>query len=490
MKLSIKIIADKLSDHISEINIADGKMDISGARLLTTADGIRHDILYVAHARGYLDDEKFNDCVLCVHANDWLILNFADENEALSVVLDIFEKFNAWETLLRDAVEHGRDIQHFIDISRYALPFPIFITDAFANITGYSREYGTGEVDIYWDSIVQHGKIHDRVFSRILMDDHDIPVHDWDETPMIYNTHPRRSIGLYIFQNREIIGAIIIIEHGRNLSAGDCQLSDIFRDAVTSASCKRGQDAELRTAAAIMQDYLDGKNVDKERLWTHVCERAGRQNGDIELILLRNTRRADFNYKSNTSFRLTNAGVACFCVPYHDYVLSVIACGNETAFLAKVRDLLYGDEYLYGVSLPFSSVETMPAALSQAILAIKIGDKIPGTVNKCVDYAYVYMLNRLAEDSGLSAGLLHPALAALKKYDEKYRTSLYGTLYEYLRLERNVVATAKHLRIHRNSMIYRLQRLEKLLNIDLDDINVRMYLMLSYHIDMTNPISP
>jgi len=59
--------------------------------------------------------------------------------------------------------------------------------------------------------------------------------------------------------------------------------------------------------------------------------------------------------------------------------------------------------------------------------------------------------------------------------------SIQHVFYEYRRLERNVGATAKHLLIHRNAMIYRLQRLEKLLNLDLDDINVRMYLILSYH---------
>ena len=484
MKLSMEIIADKLSAYNSEINIAAGKMEISGARLLATAGEIKQDILYIAPARDYFDDDKLENCILCVHGPDWIKLNSVNVNEAFAAVLDIFDEFNAWENMLRDAVEHGQDMQHFIDISGYALPFPIFITDAMGVVLGYSRGYGAGEVDIYWDSIVLHGKIHERVFSHSLMNDHDQVIHDWDVTPRIYNTYPRRSIGLYIYQNGEIIGAIIIIECGRSLSAGACQLADIFRNAASSASNKRGQNAELRTIATIMQDYLNGKNIDSEHLWTHVCGKAGRQDEDLELILLKNTKRSDFNYKSNMSFKLANAGVACFCVPYGDYVMAVITCGNESPFLVKVRELLYDDEYLYGVSLPFSSVGTMPVALSQAALAIKIGDKISGTVNRCADYAYAYLLNRLSEDNGLAAGLVHPALTTLKKYDEKHRTSLYGTLYEYLRLERNVVATAKHLLIHRNSMIYRLQRLEDLLNLDLDDINVRMYLMLSYHIDM------
>ena len=488
MKISMEIIADKLSDYTSETNITGGKMELSGARLLASADKIKRDILYIAPARDYFDDDGFDDCVLCVHGQDWIKLCSIDVNDAFAAALDIFDEFNSWETMLREAVEHGRDMQHLIDISRYALPFPIFITDAMGVVLGYSKEYGVGEVDIFWDSIVLHGKIHDRVFARSLKDDQGRVIHDWDVTPRIYDTYPRRSIGLYILRDGEINGAILIIEHGWRLSGGACQLADIVRDAASSVSYKRGRDAELRTAAIIMQDYLDGKDIDRERLWTHVCGCAGRQNEDIELILLKNTRREDFNYKSNMSFRLANAGIACFCVPYLDYVMAVIVCGNEAAFLAKAGELLYGDEYFYGISLPFSSVETMPVALSQATLAIKIGKKIPGAVNKCVDYAYAYILNRLADDIDVSAGLLHPALTILKKYDEKHRTSLYGTLYEYLRLERNVVVTAKHLLIHRNSMIYRLRRLEKLLNLDLEDINVRMYLMLSYQIDMINGI--
>ena len=484
MKLSMEMVADKLSACSYETNITVGKMEISGARLLASSTGnLRRDILYMAPASDYFDDDKFDDCVLCVHGLDWIKLYLIDINEAFAAVLDIFEEFAAWNGMLLEAAEHGRDMQHFIDISKYALPFPIYIADAMGAVVGYTREYGVGEVDTFWDSIVMHGRTHDKIFSESLTDDQGRVIDDLDG--VVCNTSQGKIIGLYLMQNGEKIGAITIIEKGRNFSAGDCQLADVFRNAASSAAHKRDQDAELRTVAAITQDYLDGKIIDKECLWVHVCGCVERQDDDIELILLKNVKRNDFFYKSSTSFKLASAGIACFCMPYGDYILAVITCDNEAAFLAKVRKLLHGNEYLYGVSLPFSSVEAMPAALSQAALALKIGDKIPGTINKCVDYAYAYLLNRLAEYKGASAELIHPALTTLKKHDEKHRMSLYGTLYEYLRLERNVVATAKHLRIHRNSMIYRLRRMEELLNLNLDNINVRMYLMLSYHIDMT-----
>jgi hypothetical protein len=287
-------------------------------------------------------------------------------------------------------------------------------------------------------------------------------------------------------RNGEQLGTISIVEFGRNFSKGSCQLAGIFHEAALSAVYRRGDDAELRTASTIVQDYLDGKDVDEALLWKHICSHFGQPNEELELILFRNTKRADFMYKSYMSRKLSGTGIPCFCVPYHDYIMAVIAYSGEAQFLMQARELLSGDEYSCGVSLTFSSAKTMRNAVSQAILAIKIGDKEPCAINKCVDYAYAYLVSQLAEGGGVGTGLLHPALTMLKKYDEKHQSALYSTLYEYLRLERNVVATAKHMFIHRNSMVYRLQRLGKLLGLDLDDVNVRMYLLLSYHIDMAH----
>ena len=484
MKLSMEILSDRLLSYLLDSNITAGGMKISGTRLLATAAELRSDILYITSARDYFNDDLLDDCVLCVHGSDWLRLRLTDENAAFAIILDIIEEFNAWETRLRDAAQSGQDMQYFIDVSGSVIAFPVFITDAMGNVVGYSKEYGEGEVDAFWDAIVLREKIHDRMFTGSLTDDRSRDVYDLDATPKIYNTHRRRIIGMHLMQSEEPVGTITIIEFGGNFTQGILQLAGVFYDAASSAVQKRGEDAQLRTAAAIARDYLDGNDADEQSLWKHIRGYAGSSSDALELILFRNTQRADFMYKSNMSLRLSGAGAPCFCVPYHDYIMVVIACDDEFAFLAKARELLSGDEYLCGISLMFSSAETMRGAVSQALLAMKIGNQTPCAVNKCVDYAYAYLISRLADDDTVAAGLLHPSLTVLKRYDAKYRTSLYHTLYEYLRLERNVVAAAKQLFIHRNTMIYRLQRLDALLGLDLDDIYVRMYILLSYHIDM------
>ena len=68
----------------------------------------------------------------------------------------------------------------------------------------------------------------------------------------------------------------------------------------------------------------------------------------------------------------------------------------------------------------------------------------------------------------------------LKKYDEKNETSLYNTLYIYLKNDKNIMKTSRELFIHRSTLFYRLERIKKLTNIDYEDFISQMYILFSY----------
>ena len=64
-------------------------------------------------------------------------------------------------------------------------------------------------------------------------------------------------------------------------------------------------------------------------------------------------------------------------------------------------------------------------------------------------------------------------LRRLQEYDQAHSTALLHTLCVYLLQEQNLHATARQLFIHRNTLVYRLQRIRTLLQLDLDDAAVR-----------------
>ena len=81
----------------------------------------------------------------------------------------------------------------------------------------------------------------------------------------------------------------------------------------------------------------------------------------------------------------------------------------------------------------------------------------------------------------------HPALKQLLEYDKKHDTQLSLTLYQYLANERNSVVAAEAMFIHRNTLIYRLKKIDTLVDIDYDSFSERQYIILSYEI--LNPIN-
>ena len=68
------------------------------------------------------------------------------------------------------------------------------------------------------------------------------------------------------------------------------------------------------------------------------------------------------------------------------------------------------------------------------------------------------------------------------KEDEKNNTELYDTLKMYLLCENNVTMAAEKLHVHRNTLVYRLDKLQKYTGLDLrvfeDAITFKIALMV------------
>jgi hypothetical protein len=77
---------------------------------------------------------------------------------------------------------------------------------------------------------------------------------------------------------------------------------------------------------------------------------------------------------------------------------------------------------------------------------------------------------------------IHPALYRICEYDRQKLTGFYDILKTYLRCERNRGKTADMLYVHKNTLLYRLEKLESLFELNLEDAYEREYLLLSIRV--------
>ncbi len=83
------------------------------------------------------------------------------------------------------------------------------------------------------------------------------------------------------------------------------------------------------------------------------------------------------------------------------------------------------------------------------------------------------------------AQALRELLAPLETYDAKHDTDLVHTLHVYVQQGGNIAATAEALFLHRNSVGYRLQRIQEVRGLQLRDPEVRNQLLAS--LALANP---
>ena len=76
--------------------------------------------------------------------------------------------------------------------------------------------------------------------------------------------------------------------------------------------------------------------------------------------------------------------------------------------------------------------------------------------------------------------LIHPAIEIIREYDAKSQSNLLDTLDVYLQNDCNAQHCGRLLFLHRNSLVYRIHRIQEIAGIDLSDPDERSYLRLSF----------
>lgn len=134
-----------------------------------------------------------------------------------------------------------------------------------------------------------------------------------------------------------------------------------------------------------------------------------------------------------------------------------------------------------GASLVFRDIYLLPFFYRQAeySLARLKQAKAPGTFFFS-DCAMDFLV--LEKDPENMYYACHPDVLCIHQADETEKTEFLKTLAVYLSCERNITHAAKELFIHRNTLIYRLKKINEMLTADLDDPYTRDYIRFSIYI--------
>jgi purine catabolism regulator len=145
------------------------------------------------------------------------------------------------------------------------------------------------------------------------------------------------------------------------------------------------------------------------------------------------------------------------------------------------------DRLIAGMSGPATALVDWPEVYNEALKAMQLGERLK--LNHVVEFNSlgVYQLLGQLEDISTVRAFARQVIGPLAEYDEQHRSSLVQTIDAYFAHHGNVSQTAESLFIHRNTLLYRLDRIQELTGHDLDQSNMRLALHLALKLWQLRP---
>ena len=501
--LSMQIIEDNLSDKYQNIIPYNTNLPFSFeyVRLFHPNHPISSQYLYVLSAKdvsllspvlqkaAFLVSGKADFSQFPAECCGLFIEEQNDALELFGQAQDIFEKYRKWNVALHNALETDNPLDSMLKTSRSIFQNPIFVHDTAFNILAYSHHLPGMAV---WEQNPQTGQ---PMLSLSQINDFRVDyeyLHTLTTTgPCIYSAEQRGYPILYIniWQNGRYEGRICVNEMESPIRPGQSAAIEHLANLIVQALSNRrlvqfNQDNNLKH---FFSDFFSGKLsdtaashkimqlLDWKRNDSYLCLRLEAKQQDVRMMSSAAAiGHIETQVSGSCAFVYKNGISAIVNLTYSHISISNV--------LSSLAILLRESLMIMGVSTEIRDFLLLPQGHNQAVTALNLGAKSDST-NWCFrfdDLRLEFLYQKASEN--FSPKLLHsPELTLLKEYDQENNTELFQTLKVFLALERNVLQTSKKLYIHRSTLSYRLERICKITNINLEDPKERLQLQLSFY---------
>jgi purine catabolism regulator len=154
----------------------------------------------------------------------------------------------------------------------------------------------------------------------------------------------------------------------------------------------------------------------------------------------------------------------------------------------QIRSEYPGQRLLSGLAGPANNLMEWPIVYRQALQAMNLGKRLQ--LHQLVEYNSLGIFQLLAQLDGNQSVMAFAAdiVGPLAAYDRRHRSNLVETMNAYFAHHGNISQTAESLFIHRNTLLYRLERIQELTEQDLSNSDMRLAMHLALKLWQLRPL--
>lgn len=378
-----------------------------------------------------------------------------------------------------EALIERQGLQYLVDVAAAVLHNPLFINDMSGKVLAKSSSEESAEV---WKNLLP-GEYMDSDKLRMAEDKGVIRKIAAGDEPVLdtFPYSPYRFLGCRIRDKDGAVGIATIVEKNPFQDGDDELLIIICKAAFFEMLYLERTAMQKIPYYSLFKDILE-ENIDD----VEIRERCQ----VMHLIFPKNMRligvRFSETHQNSLSLfyireLLMTALPSSFCIVYDDSLV-VVADDEKVnrSYIGQIQNVFADKEIRIGVSRKFTGIKNLRHAFGEmkAIQSVYAKLDIEKPLTYYDDIQLYHFMQIASRDNDLEE-FCASVVRDIKAYDQANKTQYLEAIETYLEMGRNRQMAAEYLKIHKNTMYYRLSRAEELFDIDLSNENVCFNLQFS-----------
>ena len=488
MKIPAYVILEALSSYMPDSTLSSDMIQFTSVRILSN-QALDSNILYVGLAKDLkANPNGLGNAFISIgkptFTPDEVIILPDDCSlfEVFNLLQNIFDSFSAYEIELLKTLESGT-YQDLINVSFQFIGNPIYFMDSSYRIHALTPNT---EFPNYPElqHVHQYGFVSFEAI-KLLKNSGNFDAMRTYKGATLYSTefYPGSSIITNLKIDSIFAGRLIVMNMYKPFSQAALLASNILAEVIEIMLSRDKAFQHIHGKDMLdkmFHDLVYGVCLHERLINDRLQYLPGWNNGFFRVLAIPLGSSYDQTFDYYVS--LLNKHIDAYSILYENTLIATLHYCDKNNFSnikAFIFDFLSDHNLIGGVSNEFSNLSELLDYYNQAVISFELG-KNERRLNLYSEYILKNVLSILAHEK--TTLLCHPSVTFLKQYDIHNNTELLNTLQAYLENERSLVKTANALYIHRNTLLYRIKKINSLLRLDLDDAELRLHLLLSYKI--------
>lgn len=475
MYITVSMLADLLGRERFVQAVIKKQDKISTIRIQTGGERMEPEILY-------LKQQMEAGSVVCRTARGTSFELQEDIFLLLNQMLQVFDTYREWQGKIARTIEKGCTLKELLNLSYPIIQHPLLILDANEWEIAHSDYFQTEIFDQDWSDVLER---HSSDAEKIAAFNQ--KYYHYFSLQKVYRI-PGNIFGPgYVFNllhNKNLYGFILMAEPPQlpQISDGELDAMQYLGELICDMISVNSYDIDTQFPDKPLLEYLVKKDEDSFGKLERSLEIISWKKEDTKIIIyaepLESGLLAPMPSRSKMMFNRMEGIVTVEFRTGLVFLCNLNILQDLKQARKMLSDYLRQISYYAGASSHFKHLSDIRQMLEQAFVSFENSLQISGYIHVFESAVVPYVLSLLQQmDHGI---LRHPCLDVLKNYDRRYGSKLYETLFMHLKNERKIAKTVQDLEIPRSTLLNRLQRIEELIDADLENPNVRLYILLSY----------